>query len=346
MRRSLALFLCLPLASIAFGGCAEPGDDDDDFARTETDSGGVEGEIRLPNGTRGVRGAFVRAFADADEDGVADTDDVVASTTTDIEGRFVFDDLLAGAYVGIATRGHFAHTFPFGFTPGNRAILNPEDLPGNSLNITQIGGSCGDVGSLYEVMGFDLTRVGTSDDRWLELLTNPSDIEEVDILLLPCGLPEDWLPQAPTLNTVLGDWMDMGSSLYVSGTSWPVLEAVDEDLLDFLRDDEDLDAPEVGLGGTMTVSVVDQEIAEHFQDANASIRLPDNWPVVDEVGENTRAILSTTAQTLDFETVEDSPLLVVSEADGRGSVGYGVFGISEESTDDMRVALSELLLSL
>jgi hypothetical protein len=344
MHRALALLLCLPLASSVLGGCPEA--DDDEFPRSGTDSGGVEGQIRTPNGLRGLRGVFLQVFADEDEDGVADSDSVVATTMTDDDGQFVFDDLLAGSYVANATRGHFAHTFGFSFTPGNRATLEPEDLPPDGVNITQIAGSCDDAVSLYEQMGFEVTKVATSDAGWLEMLTNPSDIEEVDILLLPCGLPEDWIPQGPTLNTVLGEWLRAGSSLYVSGTAWPVLEAVNEEILDLLGDDEDLDAPETGAGGTIGADVVDVGIAGLFTDATASVRLADNWPVVEQIGENTRAILSATVQTLEFETVEDSPLLIVSEADDRGSIVYSVFGVSGESTDDMHTALAEVLLSL
>ncbi len=341
--RGPALVLTLSLASLA--GCVGLSGEDT-FRRSGANSGGAEGTICLPGGIEGVRGARVEVYADDDMDEVPDSDTVIASTFTDIDGNFVFEDLTAGSYVATANRGHFDLSFAFTFVAGNRATVAPSCFEVDEVAITQIDGSCDDPKSGYEDMGFEVTTLGTSDQEWLDLLTNANDVDDVEILLLPCGLPEDWLPQGPTISTVLYDWMDAGGSLYVSGDAWPVIEAIDADALDMLRDDLDLDAPEVGFGEVITARIVDQELTPHFPNGTARIRMTDGWPVVSAVGEGMSVIVDGPAATIDFENVDNAPLMAQRTLVEGGGFIYSTFGWTAESNDDMELILREKLLSL
>ncbi|MCO4769602.1 MAG: hypothetical protein KDA24_06180 [Deltaproteobacteria bacterium] len=336
----LALSLSLPLSACV--GLAA----DDTFGRSDSESGGVEGSICLPNAVSGVSEAVVSVFIDEDADGLADGETADATTVTDLDGTFVFEDLTAGSYVAVASRGHFSHTFPFTFIAGNRAELTPECLAPDEVNITQVTGSCDNPKLLLERVGFDVTTMDNTGQDWLDLLTNANDIDDVDVLLLPCGLPEDWLPQAQTVTSVVGQWLENGGSLYVSGTAWPLVETLDEEAIDFLRDDTDFDAPEVGFANTLNARIADTGLAAHFTEGTASIRLADNFPVLESVGGSALALVDATVSTVDFETVESSPLAVSRPTDDGGTLVYSVFGTTGESTEDMEALLLEMLLNL
>jgi|GEM_PF-5465371 len=343
--RRFASLVSLTLLPLALTGC--PSENPSPFGSGgTTDSGGVQGSLTAPDGQLAISGAEVRVFADEDEDGVADSDAVLASTTTDIDGTWAFEELESGTYVAVATRGHHTHTFAFGFLPGNRATIPEESLPGDEVAIVQITGSCDSPSSVYEAMGFDVESLANTGSEWRDLLTNANDIDSVEVLLIPCGLPDDWVPQAPTVNSVVGGWLADGGALYVSGNSWPILEAIDPDIIDFLRDDTDFDAPQVGFGATLTASILDTDLAAHFSGDTASIRLPDEWTVMAGVGDDARVLLNANAQTIDFESVQGAPLLVTSEPDSRGPITYSSFGKTGESNADMERALQQVLLSL
>jgi hypothetical protein len=343
MRPALALTSFSLLVPLALAGCPT---DPDSFGRTDTETGGVEGSICAPTGLDGVRAVTVAVYPDEDEDGVADGDTPSATALTDVDGTFVFEDLAAGTYVGLATRGHLELTFPLVFGAGNRAQLNPVCFPPDSLAITQLGGSCDDPSGVLDGMGFDATTIATTGQEWLGLLTNASEMEDVDILLVPCGLPDDWRPQGPTISNVLFNWLGEGGSLYVSGSSFPLLELVDENLVDFFRDDGDPDEPAVGFGGTLQATVVDPGIGAYFSGGAASVRMPDNCVVAESVGDAATALVTATAQTVDFETVPDAVLVMTSTSEVRGTISYSAFGKTGESTAAMERILAEVLLSL
>lgn len=329
---------CLLFVAVLCVGC--PTDPDDGFGRT-TPAAGIRGTICTPDGINEVNGAFVTLHADEDEDGVADDFTALATAMTDWNGAFLLEGIGGGTYVAIARKGHRSFTFPVTSSGGIQQRLERECFPGDSASVAVIAGSCDSPDTLYNALGYQTESLDADD---LSLLTNPAALNAWDVLIAPCGMPSTWLPQAETVSETLGGWLEGGGSLYVSGDAWPLLEAVDEELIDWVGDDEDPTAANVGFGATVQAMVMEPSLAEAVG-GTAQIVFEDNWSMIEQVGEGWSPLASGTVQTVDGTFFENSPLAVSRFRPEGGIVIYSSFG-TVGATEDMSLLLSQWLIEL
>ncbi len=345
MSQSRLFFLttCL-LASVALTGC--PTEPDSGF-RMRTPDAGIRGVICAPDGVHEVHDAFVSLFPDDDEDGEPDTLDPIASTWTDVDGSYLLPGVGGGTYVGLASKGHRSFTYPVVSAGGTQQRLERECFPGDSARVAVIPGTCDSPDTLLLDLGY---RAVTLADTDLGLLTNPAQLAAWDVVIAPCGMPDTWLPQAETVSGTLTDWLEDGGSLYVSGDAWPLLEALDEELIDWMGDDEDPTAANIGFGATVPGDPLAPGLTDLVGDA-AEIRFSNGWSMILEPGEGWEPLVTGSVQTIDGYFYDDSPLAVSfsGSEEGLGSeegtIVYTSFG-SENATADMKVLLSDWLSGL
>lgn len=334
--------LALPCALLV--GC--PTGVEDGFTNRVDNNAAVQGSICTPSGTESVAGATVAVYADTDEDGVPDDDSVLASTTTALDGTFTIEGLSAGEYVGVATRGHHQGTFPISYVGESGVRLDAACLEPDTARIALVGGSCDDIADRMDTLDFVYETIDVGGSAWAELLTTSALLSSYDILIAGCGMPDTWGGQAPTVSNVINGFLAAGGSLYVSGDAWPVIEAVDADLVDFFREDDDPDAVNVGVGQTVDATVVAADLQPWFTSGTAEVLFDDDHPMIEAVGTDAEVLLTGTVRSADFTTVEDAPLAVHAAGSGGGTILYSSFGLMSESDADVEVLLDELFLSL
>ena len=334
--RPLLLTTCA-LALVALTGC--PTDPDSGFGLS-TPAAGIRGVICAPDGVNEVHRAGVMLYADADEDGVQDDFDMLASAMTDIDGEFLLEDVGGGSYVAIARKGHRQFDFPVVSSGGIQQRLDRECFPGDSARVAVLPGTCDTPETIWSSRGFSVDVLGEDD---LGLLTNPAQLAGWDIVMAPCGMSDEWLPQAETVQETFEPWLEDGGSLYVSGDAWPLIEAIDEDYLDWVGDDEDPTAANVGFGTTVAGTITDPDLAAAF--GTAEIVLSDNWSMVLERGENWNPLVTSTVQTTDGVFYEGADLAVSFMPSPTSQIVYTSFG-TQNATDDMKALLAEWLTGL
>lgn len=337
IHRSLLLISTLALAA----GC--PTEDPSPF-RGVTPDAGIRGVICEPNGVNESAGANVALFPDEDEDGVPDAGGALATAVTDYSGEFLLENIGGGTYVAEARKGHRIFSFPVVSTGGIQQRLERQCFPGDSAAVAMIEGSCDNPASVLEGLGY---TVESLDETELGLLTNPAELDPWDVLLAPCGLPTDWMPQAETVGTVLADWVASGGGLYVSGDAWPLLEAIDPELIDFVGDeDEDPEAPNVGFGVEVSAQVSDPSLSEALG-GTLEIVYSDNWSMIETPTEGWGLLAFGTVQTLSGQFFQDAPLAMMLRSQGQesGPILYTTFG-TQDANDEMTLALGQWITEL
>ncbi len=335
---SRLLMTTCALATVALTGC--PTDPDSGFG-VSTPAAGLRGVICTPDGVNEVHRAGVMLFADEDEDGEQDDFTLHASAMTDIDGEFLLEGVGDGRYVASVFKGHHSFHFPVVSTGGIQQRLGRLCFPGDSARVAVLPGTCDFPGALWSTLGYS---VDVLDETELGLLTNPAQLAAWDIVMAPCGMSDDWLPQAETVQQTFLPWLDEGGSLYVSGDAWPLLEAIDEDLIDWVGDDEDPTAANVGFGATVAGDVTDPQVEEALGHP-AEIVLPGNWSMIFQIDERTVPLVFGSVQTVDGTFFDATPLAARSHRDPMGQVLYTSFG-SANATEDMTLLLSEWLIGL
>ncbi len=328
----------LSLAMVLCTGC--PSGPDDGFVRAAP-LPGVRGTICAPNGINEVQRAQVSLYADADEDGEPDNFNPLATSMTNFDGGYLLEDIGGGTYVAEVRKGHRLFQFPVVSSGGIQQRLERQCFPGDSAAVAVISGGCDNPAGLLTSLGYTSQSLSSEE---LGLLTNPAQLAAWDIVIAPCGMPMDWLPQAETVTETLGDWLDTGGSLYVSGDAWPLIETLDPDLLEWVGDDEDPTAANVGYGSTVEATVMDQELAGVLG-GPAQIVLPESWSMIEQAGLEWNLLVMATVQTTDGVFLQSSPLAVSRRGPQRGTLTYSSFGNSG-ATPDMTLLLDHWLTEL
>ena len=327
------------VALVLTAGC--PTEDTGGFVRS-TPAAGIRGVICTPDGVNEVYGANVALFNDADEDGQPDDSSSLAVAITDIAGGFLLEGIGGGTYVAEVRKGHRTFSFPVVSTGGIQQRLERTCFPGDSAAVAVIEGTCDDPNLTLEGLGYQSEQLGEDE---LGLLTNPAEIAAFDVVMAPCGMPTTWMPQAETVAQTINDFIAGGGALYVSGDAWPLLEALDPELVDWVGEDEEPTAANVGFGATVQGRVTDDGLSEALGGA-LEIVYSNNWSMIEAAGEDWGWLASGTVQTLSGQFYEDAPLaMTLRGGQGSGSVTYSTFG-STDATPGMRLVLGQWLTEL
>ena len=338
MPRSERVMLAAGALSLLLGvGC--PSEDPGGGFRTSTPPAGIRGVICAPNSVDELAGVNVSLFADDDEDGVPDTFATEGQGVTDATGEYQIEAVPAGTYVAMATVGHHVHSFPVVMTGGIQQRIDRECMPADSAAIGVYSGTCGGEENLLTTLGFEVTILES-----LELLTNAGQLNAYDVLIASCGMSQDWLPQDAVVAETLESFLAEGSSLYVSGDAWPLIEALDEDHIEWVGDDEEPEDANVGFGASVQVTIADPTIAEAVG-GTITVTYEDNWSMIAGLGEEWGATAFGAVQTLDGTFFDEGVLAATRFPSESGQIRYSTFGATG-GTADQKAVLSHWLTGL
>ncbi|MDP6932179.1 MAG: hypothetical protein QGG40_04645 [Myxococcota bacterium] len=130
---------------------------------------------------------------------------------------------------------------------------------------------------------------------------------------------------------VLRTFVDRGGGLVVSDWGYDLVEAAWPDLIDFLNDDETLDAAQVGTSESVTATVTDPTLASRLDD-QSEVQLTFDytyWSIIDTVSDDVEVLLEgdteyRVSDSSGYGDLESVPLLVKMKVGG-GVVLYSAF---------------------
>jgi len=251
------------------------------------------------------------------------------TTTTDTEGRFVFNqELPDGGALLEATKGGF-HAGVDVDIPDDFDNDVKLDLEIDSSEIGVVPGYFDFIEDILEDLGYGYTTLSDAD------LADWSNLEPLQMLFLNCGSDTSWASDAGVIAN-LERFLDEGGYLYASDWEWEYIEAVWPDAVEFL--DEDEGGPWQGDVGTVTGEVMRQELRDYLGSDTVDIYYDlSAWVTIEEAGSGTEVLIQGDFDYSDGSMV-DSPLML-DFSYGAGKVGYTTFHNEAQLDEAVRTVL-------
>lgn len=191
---------------------------------------------------------------------------------------------------------------------------------------------------------------------------------EYDLIFLSCGMrgvgdqvyndatqPDDQLVSDANIVENLVHFVEMGGYVYATDWTYDIIEAAFPDAIDFLGDDETLDAAQLGEPQTINGRVLEDGLQQHLNMTPDSNEVEvvfrfDSWSVIEAVGDGTEVLLEGDIlyrDGADHVVLPDSPLLVSFSYGNRdGKVIYTPFHTVSQITTDVQDIINYLVLQL
>jgi hypothetical protein len=156
-------------------------------------------------------------------------------------------------------------------------------------------------------------------------------------------LPDDALVTDPAVVENVQEYVKRGGVVLFTDWTYDLLEAAWPDYVDFLNEDAELDAAQVGEIGTVTATVMQTELESSLEVDKVALKYDfSNWSVVESVSEDVTVWLAADARYRVQEggvmTLADSPMLLSFEPKTGGRVIYASFHMDAQTavvTDQM-----------
>jgi len=255
---------------------------------------------------------------------------------------------------------------------GDVAIVTGDfDTPEGALDKMEVGytlvNGWHENGPLYEGYEPDYTweDVGNPVEEFLD---DSVGMGEYDLIFLSCGMrgvgahlyndhsqPDDHLVADPAVAENLRTFVELGGYVYATDWSYDLIEAAFPDAIDFLGEDSELDAAQVGEPQTINGRVLDPDLRDHLEmtaDANEVeiVFRFDSWSVIEAVGPDTQVLVEgdiVYQSGAEYPELTSSPLLVSFEYGNRhGKVIYTPFHTVAQITTDVQDIIDFLVLQL
>lgn len=312
------------------------------------EEGSARGRICAPNGTTWVAGADISIL----------TPNGAFQTTSNGDGWWQIDGLDPGTYGVVVTKGSFYLTYNVTIEDGvvSEQVYDECLVQGN-LQIAVVTGAWDHVEDVLEDLGLNVTEYdgdieggGTQSATVTNLLTNPTQLAQYDVLFLDCGIKEDWIQSNQALVAqTLRDYVEAGGSIYASDWSYYAIEAAFPDKITFSGLDTQPGAARVGISGQVNGLVVDTALSTLLGSNQASIAYDLNqWVVMESHDPSVENLVEGTYTYATNAGPQSAagPLSVRFDA-GTGRVIYTTFhNEGQATTPDMRAMLEEYALSL
>ncbi len=328
--------------------------------------GGVIGRICAPDGTWLAQAEVY----------LEDGGEVVASTITDAEGRFILTDVPSGSVTLTVRRGSFS-TFINVDIPSGQVVELPEPvcIP-PTTNMAVVTGSYDSIEHVLEGLGHQIRHVYTAsgqatqnaegnvdiidgmDFYWLDtFLADDLWLNEYDIVLFNCGL-DDWALTDASNASVgianLTNFVSSGRSIYASDWAAEVVRVAFPGRVNFAGDDTVHGDARIGASDyTLGSEVWDVGLAAALGTDQVTLNLDlGSWVVLDETQYQPSdlhifVVSSNITIYEDWVTVSypEAPLLVQFEH-GAGQVLYTSFHNEPLTTQDLTDVLRYMVFEL
>jgi len=309
--------------------------------------GSISGRICDPSGAEWLADAQVYTNIFDENGKVVD----VRMAFSDRDGYWALDDLAPNREytVYIQSGGQIIFEDKF-IVRDNEDIVIPEPVcfDPQSLNIAVVTGDYDDMQKLLENMGFiNYTIVdGKDKDALKGFLTRPENLEPFDVIFLNGGHVEEGIfySQDPTDRTpeivgvLLDEYVWNGGNVVASDWAYDDIELVWPEAIDFLGDDLEPNAAQLGEYASFEATVTDDSLEEFIGAGTVEIEydLP-VWPPIVQVepyvSVHMTGNVSYREGTESYE-LEDVPLLV-SFSGGEGRVAFSTFRVAANRNAEM-----------
>lgn len=351
MRRFFALSsaAALGLAALSLGaaGCSENTFTVDTTPPPEPRPGSISGRVCSPSGAEWLADALVYTNIYDTSGKVVD----VRQSFSDRDGYWTLDDLDPNreytVYIQSGTEVIFTEVF---IVRDNEDIILPEPVcfDPQSLNIAVVAGDYDDMQKLLENMGFINYSIidGTNADELRDFLTRPENLEPFDVIFFNGGHVEEGIfySDDPTdrtpevVSVLLDEYVWNGGNVVASDWAYDSVELVWPDAIDFLGDDLEPNAAQLGEYASFSATVTDESLKEFVgQDAvEIEYDLP-VWPPIVQVEPYVSVHLQGTVsyrEGTESYPLEDVPLLV-SFSGGSGRVAFSTFRVAANRNEQM-----------
>ncbi len=300
--------------------------------------GGVRGRVCSPDGGTWLVDASATITPEGDSPIV---------DHTDVDGRYLLEDVPAGEQVLVIEKGSFRTELPVVIPAGAILEIAEEEcaLQTSDLRIAVVRGSQYDhVENVLNNIGVDIATIDVFDGSWAEeLLGDDERVRDYGILFLNCRSAEPTYLASSLMQDRLRSFVADGGSLHASDQAYDLIEATFPDKIDFLGDDLVRGAADRGAIADVTADVVDEVLAAGLGRTTASLHYAlETWSTMISVASDVDVYLRADSPLLDGTTLEDVPQIVGFEH-GAGHVVYSSFHQEPGSHPD-QVRLLELLM--
>jgi hypothetical protein len=318
MRTSIALLTLL-------SACAS----DREFKRVE-DYGGIyestlTGRVCDADSGRWLEGAVVYTHI------VNDADELIGTkeTYTGADGTWSLDELRGDqTYTVYVQYGNEIIDMFNVEVPDNQEVQVPMPACGAELGrVAVITGNYDDWESVLADVGvtnYELIN-GLTGDELGQFLSGAENLAEFGALFFAGGhIEEDVLYDTDgtdaagtvtAVRTAVRDFVSNGGFVYASDWSYDVIELCWPDRIDFLGDDEEPDAAQLGEPDTVRSTIVDDDLEASIGGDRVDVSFDlDTWPVIESVDENVTVYQKADEvgyrEGTEQRTQTDAPLLV------------------------------------
>lgn len=320
--------------------------------------GSISGRVCDPSGAEWLADAQVYTNIFDSEGKVVD----VRVAFSDRDGYWSLNDLDPNreytVYIQSGQEVIFEDTF---IIRDNEDIILPEPVcfDPTSLNIAVVTGDYDNMQRILENMGFINYSIidGQNRDEIEGFLTRPENLEPFDVIFLNGGhIEEDiFYSDDPTNRTpdivaaLLQDYVWNGGNVIASDWAYDDIELVWPDAIDFLGDDLEPNAAQLGEYASFQATVTDGSLEEFIGSDQIEIEydLP-VWPPIVQVEPYVSVHLQGTVtyrEGTESYPLEDVPLLV-SFSGGQGRVAFATFRLAANRNKAMTDTLQYVMYNV
>ncbi len=345
----------LPVA-IFFAGCTETGLLDLNPSKPDAVPGEIRGRVCSSDGRSWQGDALVYTNIIDSEGRLSET----VQAYTDLDGNFVLEDLPGDAeYTVYVQVGDELTAYDPVYLPSGDVVEleEPACFDPLAFDVAVVTGDYDDFELVLSNMGFANYDVydGLDQDEISGLLLDSELMSRYDVIFLNGGCLEEGVlygEDAGGAETVLENlrgYVSNGGQIYVSDWAYDYVESTWPDALNFVGDDETIDAAQLGDYGSVSAAVTDASLAEWLGSNYVDIEydLP-VWPPVTDTEAYVSVHLSgsITYQEGTSETPLSNVPLLVSFTSGEGRVVFSSFRVAKNASSDMMLVLQYMLYNL
>lgn len=315
------------------------------------------GRVCDANSGRWLEGAVVYTHIVNDADELLET----RETYTDADGQWRLEELRGGqTYTVYVQYGNDIVDMFDVVVDENAEVEVPSEACGADLGrVAVVTGNYDDWEDVLPEVGvtnYELINGLTGDDL-AQFLSDPENLSEFGAIFFAGGhIEEDVIydsdgSDADTVEAVkntIKDYVAAGGFVYASDWSYDVIELCWPNQIDWLGDDEDPDAAQLGVPDTVRATITDVGMVDYAGGDSVDITFDlDTWPIVESVADSVTTYqkasdITYREGTEEFE-IDRVPLFLSFQPDTGGRVVFSSWRVASNADGRAKKALRYVL---
>ena len=319
--------------------------------------GAIKGRVCSPDGRNWLPDAVIYTNLIDSDNRLYDT--IIAYS--DLDGYFQLEDLPGDTTYTVYVQygDQTLETHEVFLEGGETAELEePDCFDPLEVDVAVVTGDYDDFQLVLSNMGFANYEVidGLDTDEITSFLLDAEAMAKFDIIFMNGGCLEEGILYDASAEALsdqviqnLRDYVNNGGQIYASDWAYDYIEVVWPDAIDFVGNDDEPDAAQMGEYGVVTAAVADSAMAEWLGSnyVNIEYDLP-VWPPIENVSSAVSVHLSGTVEYREGTSsysLSSVPMLV-SFTSGEGRVVGSTFRVAKNATTDMMLVLQYMMYNL